>query len=115
MYVPGTLNTVRPIAIRKSKVFKRNAREYTVLNTDNFGKVVQVEVGAILVGKIVNLHHDAYTFKKGEEKGYFEFGGSTVCLLFKKDTIVLDHDIEVNSKEGVETLVKVGSKIGVQK
>lgn len=115
VFIPGTLNTVRPIALRKVKVFKRNAREYTVLHTNNFSDVIQVEVGAILVGKIVNIHDKDYKFKKGEEKGYFEFGGSTIVLMFKKNTIVLDKDIVKNSKDGAETLVKVLSKIGVQK
>ncbi len=115
VFIPGTLNTVRPIALRKVKVFKRNAREYTVLHTNNFDDVVQVEVGAILVGRIVNIHHGEYAFKKGEEKGYFEFGGSTIVLMFKKDIIELDEDIVNNSSEDVETLVKVGTKIGIKK
>ena len=115
VFIPGTLNTVRPIALRKVKVFKRNARVYTVLHTDNFKDIIQVEVGAILVGKIVNIHDDDYKFKKGEEKGYFEFGGSTVVLMIKKNVIKLDQDIVRNSKDGAETLVKVLTKIGVQK
>ena len=115
VFIPGTLNTVRPIALRKVKVFKRNAREYTVLHTENFGDVIEVEVGAILVGKIVNIYHDDHKFKKGEEKGYFEFGGSTIVLMFKKEVIDLDKDIVDNSNEDIETLVKVGSKIGVKK
>lgn len=115
VFIPGTLNTVRPIALRKVKVFKRNAREYTVLHTENFGDVIEVEVGAILVGKIVNIFHDDHKFKKGEEKGYFEFGGSTIVLMFKKEVIDLDKDIVDNSNEDIETLVKVGSKIGVKK
>ena len=115
VFIPGTLNTVRPIALRKVKVFKRNAREYTVLHTENFKDVIEIEVGAILVGKIVNLYHDDHKFKKGEEKGYFEFGGSTIVLMFKKNVIEIDEDIINNSLEDVETLVKVGSKIGIKK
>lgn len=115
VFIPGTLNTVRPIALRKVKVFKRNQREYTVLHTENFNDVIMIEVGAILVGKIVNLHKGSYKFKKGEEKGYFEFGGSTIVLLVKKDIIIFDNDILNNSKESIETLVKCGDKIGIQK
>ena len=115
VFIPGTLNTVRPIALRKVKVFKRNAREYTILHTENFDDVIEVEVGAILVGKIVNLYHDDHKFKKGEEKGYFEFGGSTIVLMFKKDVIELDKDIVDNSIQDIETLVKVGTKIGIKK
>lgn len=115
VYIPGTLNTVRPIALRKIKVFKRNAREYTILHTDNFSDIVQIEVGAIMVGKIVNLHKGEYKFKKGEEKGYFEFGGSTICLMIKKNKVIIDEDIIKNSNDGAETLVSCMSKIGVQK
>ena len=63
------------------------------------------------MGRIKN-HHQNYSFKKGEEKGYFEFGGSTIVLLFKKDTITIDKDILDNSKDNIETIVKYGEKIG---
>lgn len=111
VFVKGVLNTVRPIALEHFDIYKRNSREYSVLRTENFGDVVQVEVGALLVGKISNLHQD-YTFKRGEEKGMFEFGGSTIVLLVKKDIVLLDGDILKNSSEDAETLVTVGSRIG---
>lgn len=113
-FVRGVLNTVRPIAYRKCKVFKRNSREYTTLHTKNFGDIVEVEVGATLVGKIKNKH-DNYKFKKGEEKGMFLFGGSTIVLLVKKDAVVIDRDILNNSVRNIETRVKCGEKIGVCK
>lgn len=113
-FVKGVLNTVRPIAYRKCKVFKRNSREYTTLHTKNFGDIVEVEVGATLVGKIKNKH-DNYEFKKGEEKGMFLFGGSTIVLLIKKDVIDIDKDILNNSVRNIETRVKCGEKIGVKK
>ena len=81
------------------------------INTNNFDKVIQVEVGALMVGRIKN-NHEEYEYKKGEEKGYFEFGGSTIVLLFKKGVITLDNDILENSKENIETIVKYGEKIG---
>ena len=113
-FVKGVLNTVRPIAYRKCKVFKRNSREYTTLHTKNFGDIVEVEVGATLVGKIKNKH-DNYEFKKGEEKGMFLFGGSTIVLLIKKDVIDIDKDILNNPVRNIETRVKCGEKIGVKK
>ena len=64
-----------------------------------------------MVGRIKN-NHEEYEYKKGEEKGYFEFGGSTIVLLFKKGIITLDKDIIENSKENIETIVKYGEKIG---
>lgn len=111
IFVRGILNTVRPIAYRKCKVFKRNSREYTVLHTKNFGDVVQVEVGATLVGKIKN-HHEEQEFKRGEEKGMFLFGGSTIVLIVKENTVVIDKDIINNSVRNIETIVKCGEKIG---
>lgn len=110
-FIKGVFHTVRPIALSNYDVFKENSREYTVLHTENFGDVVQIEVGALLVGKISNLH-DNYNFKRGEEKGFFEFGGSTIILLFKKDCLVIDKDILENSKNGIETLVNIGEVIG---
>lgn len=112
--IPGKLHTVNPIANDFFPIYKENAREYTVLRTQEFGEVIAMEVGALLVGKIVN-HHGRATVRRGQEKGYFQFGGSTVVLLLKKDTAVLDSDILENSKNGIETLVKFGEKIGTAK
>ena len=83
-----------------------NSREYTVIDSKNFGKMIQMEVGAMMVGKIVNYNHQIAS--KGKEKGYFEFGGSTVVLIFKKDTVKVDDDIINNSRENVETRVLLG-------
>ena len=111
IYIKGKFHTVQPIALKNYNFFKTNSREYTILNTKNFGKVIDIDIGALGVGRIKN-HHQEYTFVKGEEKGYFEFGGSTIVLLFKKDTITLDKDIIDNSKDNIETSVKYGEKIG---
>lgn len=110
-FIAGELHTVNPIALARYNIYKRNSREYTVLHTEHFGDVVQVEVGAMMVGRIVN-HHGECAFFRGQEKGKFEFGGSTIVMLFSKDTIVPDRDILVNSSEGIETVVKYGEKIG---
>ena len=111
-FIKGELHTVNPIALRRYNIYKRNSREYTVLHTENFGDVVQVEIGAMMVGRITN-HHGEHSFRRGEEKGYFEFGGSTIVLLFERDAVLPDHDILKNSAEGFETVVKFGEKIGV--
>ena len=110
-FIKGELHTVNPIALGRYNIYKRNSREYTVLHTRHFGDVVQVEVGAMLVGKIRN-HHKEHKFLRGEEKGMFEFGGSTIVMLFERDSIVPDSDILKNSAEGFETIVKYGEKIG---
>lgn len=80
------------------------------LECSNLGKIIQIEVGAMQVGKIVNLKKDKFT--KGEEKGYFEYGGSTIVVIIKKDKIEIDQDILENSKNGIETKIKIGEKIG---
>ena len=112
--IPGRLHTVNPIANDFFPIYKENSREYTVLHTLEFGDVVAMEVGALLVGKIVN-HHGRASVHRGQEKGYFQFGGSTVVLLLKKDTAILDGDILENSRNGIETVVKFGEKIGIVK
>ena len=113
-HIKGVYHTVQPISLKHYNFYKTNTREWTILNTNNFGKVIQVEVGALCIGRIKN-NHESHRYKKGEEKGYFEFGGSTIVLLFKKNMIKLDDDIEENSKEEIETIVKYGSRIGKAK
>lgn len=114
IYIQGKFHTVQPIALRNTPVFKQNSREYTVMETENFGTVVQVEVGALLVGKIKNLHQE-YNFKKGEEKGMFEFGGSTIVLLLQKDSVIIDNELFENTQNELETVVKLGERIGCKK
>lgn len=110
-FINGVLYTVRPVVLGNYNIYKENSREYTILKTENFGDVVHVEVGATIVGRIKN-HHEEYTFKKGEEKGMFEFGGSTIVLLIEKNRVTIDKEILDNTKQGYETVVKYGEKIG---
>ena len=101
--IKGIFHTVNPIANDYYPIYKMNSREYTVIDSNNFGRMIQMEVGAMMVGKIVNYKHSIAT--KGEEKGYFEFGGSTVVLILKKETVKIDDDIINNSSENIETRV----------
>jgi len=109
--IPGVLHTVNPIANDYFPIYKENAREYSLLHTESFGDVLTMEVGALLVGRIVN-HHQAASVRRGQEKGYFQFGGSTVILLLEKDAAVIDPDILANTREGLETVVRMGERIG---
>lgn len=109
--VPGIFHTVNPIVYDKYKVFKENVRECSLIETKNFGTMMYVEVGALLVGKINNLKITG-KHKKGEEKGYFMYGGSTVVLLTQENKFKIDEEIITNSNEGFETIVKCGEKIG---
>lgn len=111
VFIKGRLHTVRPVALEARPVFVENCREYTVMETENFGKVTEIEVGAMLVGKIANKHKE-YTFARGEEKGMFLYGGSTVVLLFEKNSAVIREELFAETENGVETPVKMGEKIG---
>lgn len=114
IYLQGVLHTVQPISFEYYNVYKENCREYTILQTKNFGDVIQVEVGAMCIGYI-NNHHENYKFQKGEEKGLFEFGGSTIVLLFEEDAVNIDQEIIDNTTNGYETIVKIGKRVGVKK
>ena len=92
----------------------RNVREYTVVETEKFGTVVQIEVGALMVGRIVNNDKNGGIAKKGAEKGKFEFGGSTVVVLIEKDKALLDEEFIANTQNDLETNVKYGEKIGTR-
>jgi len=109
--IKGVLHTVRPIAMKKYRIYKQNAREYEVLQTKTFGKTIQMEVGALFVGRIKNFKSTG-KFTRGEEKGMFEFGGSTVVMLFQQGAVKIDETIFDNTANNKETVVKMGFKIG---
>lgn len=108
--IKGKFHTVNPIVYDKYEVFKENTREYSVLKTKRFGKVIYMQVGALLVGKINN--YNKKSFKMKEEAGYFSYGGSTCILIFEKDTIKINRNILNKSKKNIEVNVKYGEKIG---
>jgi phosphatidylserine decarboxylase len=119
--IPGRLHTVRPIALRNVPVFTENAREYVVLDTENFGRAIQMEVGALLVGKIANHplrcaegHEDdrATRFCRGQEKGLFLYGGSTIIVLLQPGRAEIDPAILAASAAGKETPVRMGQVVG---
>ena len=110
-FLPGILHTVRPIALSAAPVFVQNCREYTVMHTDHFGAVTQVEVGAMLVGKIKN-HQGAGPIRRGDEKGLFLYGGSTVILLLEGHRALLDAALMPCLNTGVELPVQMGQVIG---
>ena len=105
--IRGVLHTVRPIALAKFPVFVQNSREVTIEQTENFGKIAQIEIGALLVGRITNKKAEKRV-KRGQEKGYFEFGGSTIVLLLSKKyaKYYKDSDAEIPVILG-ETIEKV--------
>ena len=112
IFIPGVLHTVQPIALQNRPVFVENCRSFTLIDTKPFGRIIQAEVGAMLVGRIVNNQPEAGPVKRGEEKGHFAYGGSTILVLLKKNAAVLREDIQKASKLGAEIPVKMGEAIG---
>jgi len=111
--IQGDLYSVNPIALKKiPELYCRNKREWSIFHSDNFGDVLQVEVGATCVGTIIQSYQADFTVKKGQEKGYFKFGGSTIILFFEPEKIRIDRDIIRQTKLGIETKVIMGEKIG---
>lgn len=113
-FIQGKLHTVRPIALETVPVFTENCREYTVIDTENFGRVVQMEVGAMLVGRILN-YHGKRKVRRGQEKGRFLYGGSTVIVLLQKDTVKMPDHIFRATAAGMEVPVKLGERIGARR
>lgn len=111
-YISGLLHTVNPVVSKYLPLYKENCREYCMIRSDNFGDVIQMEVGALMVGKITNNHKDICRVRRGDEKGYFEFGGSTIILLLEKDRVRVCKDLFENTKKGFETKVKQGEILG---
>ncbi|MBE6634410.1 MAG: phosphatidylserine decarboxylase [Ruminococcaceae bacterium] len=111
VFLKGKLHTVRPIALEALPVFVRNCREYTVLQSEEFGQLLQMEVGALLVGKISN-YHGAGRITRGAEKGKFLYGGSTVILLLERDAVALPSRIFENTENGLETPIHMGETLG---
>jgi len=77
--------------------------------------VVLVLIGATLISSIVLTSTEESKVERGEEHGYFAFGGSTVIVLFRKDSIEFDEDLIINSNKPIETLVRMGERIGIAK
>lgn len=110
-HIDGSFHTVNPVANDYLPIYKENTREYTVIHTKEFGDIVQMEVGALLVGKISN-HTQGGVVTRGEEKGYFEYGGSTIIVLTEKNRIIPREDLLRNTERGYETKLLQGHPLG---
>lgn len=111
--IKGYYYSVNPIALNNiPKLFCENKREWSILHSDNFGDILTIEVGATCVGSIIQTYSPDKVVKKGDEKGYFKFGGSTTILFFEKDKVKIDDDILEQSKIGFECKVQLGEHIG---
>ena len=110
--IRGVLHTVNPVANDYYPIYKMNSREYCLLKTKEFGTILLMEVGALMVGKINNHEEDSAQVKRGDEKGMFEFGGSTIVVMTEPGMTEPDKDIIQNTKVQAETLIKMGEPIG---
>ncbi|XP_042461799.1 phosphatidylserine decarboxylase proenzyme 2-like [Zingiber officinale] len=115
--IPGYLYTVNPIAVNSKycNVFTENKRVVSVISTSEFGKVAFIAIGATMVGSITFTKEKGDYVHKGDEFGYFSFGGSTVICIFEKHSIEIDEDLLSNSERSLETLVAVGMRLGISK
>lgn len=113
-HIQGVFHTVNPVANDVYPIYKENTREFSLLQSKHFKTILMMEVGALMVGRIVN-HQEEAEVRRGEEKGMFEFGGSTVILLFQKNAVEIEKAILENTQNGYETRVKMGEEIGKKK
>lgn len=112
--IPGRYHSVNPIALDKiPQLYCRNKRTFTEFISKHFGRIAYVEVGAFCVGTIIQTFAPGCV-TRGQEKGVFRFGGSTVVLLFEAGTIRFDDDLIADSKQGLEVQVQAGSRIGIK-
>lgn len=104
---------VNPVAVNTTvDVYTENKRVVCPIDSAEFGLVTFVAIGATMVGSICFTTQPGQTLKKGDEHGYFAFGGSTVLVLFPRGSIEFDNDLLANSAKPIETLVKVGTSLG---
>lgn len=113
--IKGQYYSVNPMALRRvTEIYCQNKREITLFQSDHFGEIVLMEVGATCVGSIVQTYGPQQHVDKGGEKGYFKFGGSTVMMFLKANKVKIDEDILYNTKKGIETKVNMGEPLGTR-
>lgn len=113
-FIQGTLHSVQPAACETYPVFTLNRRSWCLLVTERFGPVVQTEIGALIVGGIVNNRENTRVCR-GTEKGHFELAGSTIVLLFERERVRLLPELEKQMKESKEIRVRQGMWIACGK
>lgn len=111
--IKGDYYSVNPIALKEIiSLYCKNKRHITIFESKNFDKIAYIDVGATCVGSIIQTFEENISVKRGDERGYFKFGGSTVVMFVKKHMVKIDEDIIKNSNDGIETKVYMGEKIG---
>ncbi|CAF1137178.1 unnamed protein product [Adineta steineri] len=111
--ITGTYYTVNPIAIKENlDVLTRNQRTVITIANESLDKIAFVAIGALLVGSVNFTVECKQTIDKGDELGYFAYGGSTIVAVFKAGMVKWDDDLQHNSDNSMETLVRMGEHIG---
>lgn len=111
--IPGNYHAGGPYSLHKLVPFySENHRSMTLFDSDHFGQMIIIEIGALTVGSIQQRFHPEVYVNRDSRKGYFELGGSTVVLLFQKGMIELDQDICTNTQKEIETYVHFGDSVG---
>jgi phosphatidylserine decarboxylase len=105
------LHSVHPIALTAGAASFYNKRTITRLESHNFGPLLLIDVGALFVGDIIQTYQPGHV-ERGQEKGYFRFGGSTVVIVAQPGRVRLDDDLIESSQTGLETYVRMGTRIG---
>lgn len=114
-WVRGRLWTVNWHALlSKPDILFVNQRQINILQTRNFGRLAFVEVGALSVGRIVQVHPLDAPFQRGEEKSVFRFGGSAIVVFGEPGAWRPHEDVLAHSKEGIETLVRLGEPVALR-
>ena len=112
----GRLYSVSPLALRHMPtIWGDNYRHWCFIQSPALGTLLQIEVGATVVGSIIQHHPPGGPCQRGQEKGYFQMGGSTVLLILPPGCVDIDDDIQSYSSQGIETLVRYGEAIGRHK
>jgi phosphatidylserine decarboxylase len=113
LLLPGPLFSVNPIALRqKLSYLWENRRVLTTVETSTIGTVLILEIGATNVGSIVQTYTPETMVQKGDEKGYFRFGGSSILLLFEPDRVRLAEDLVEQSRQHCELYARIGDRLG---
>jgi phosphatidylserine decarboxylase len=113
--IEGWLYSVSPIALRqRATLLWENKRYRTLLESGSFGKVLFFEIGATCVGSVVHTVGQGAEVVKGQEKGYFRFGGSSVATLVSKGRVNWADDLREHGARGVEVYAKMGQRAGIR-
>lgn len=107
----GPLESVNPRALARGRaILDTNQRDLTLIDSPTFGRVAYLEIGAMCVGSIVHTFAPG-PVEAGQEKGFFQFGGSTVILVFEKGKVAIDADLVASTRAGTETFLRMGEGI----